>query len=523
MGSKGTGEMRIERIEETTEANRVAAASAVRNRGRDALDAAPDRRVARLLPALARLFSDSAASPRAALLAQTSELLGTALGADHVALYLAEPLLAAGLAPSSDPRAIRFVQAAAYSRRGRTAASAMTRDAARDAAPDVSDSITLSPDEEVGRRLLEGRSARVFRSLPRSGRVLASGLTGAPGWSRIHTTLQVPCPGPEGPLALIALEGPFSDPRASQALSESIEAAARLLGSHLERDRLARELAAIRVEQAGSERLAALGRIASSAAHDLNNVLTAIVGYADLLELELPGGVEGAPGTSGRLELDEIRSAAERGAKLVEQVLRFGRKQPVIAEEAQQAQGVDVAQVLTRLESMLRRVAGTKVELEMAIAAGLPSVHMERERFERILVNLVANARHAIEACPGRAGRIEIALDRARAKGNPAGDESIRLRVRDNGCGMDANVKRRIFEPFFTTRSAGGGTGLGLADVADFAHRAGATVEVESAPGAGCELVLRFPSASTPSPLPSGRPEARSAAVISASTAPNPL
>ena len=75
------------------------------------------------------------------------------------------------------------------------------------------------------------------------------------------------------------------------------------------------------------------------------------------------------------------------------------------------------------------------------------------------------------------------------------GAESVCLRVRDNGCGMDAIVKRRLFEPFFTTRDAEGGTGLGLADVADFARRAGATIEVESTPGVGCELALRFPIA----------------------------
>jgi len=499
--------MRTERIEETTEANRVAAASTGRRRGRDALDGTPDLRFARLLPALARLFSDSSASPRSAVLAQASELLGTALGADHVALYLSERLLEAGSDPAPDTRPVRFVLAAAYSRRGRTAPSA----SARCAGSDAIDAIVLSPDEEAGRRLLEGRSTRVFRSFPRGGRV---------GWSRIHTTLQVPCPGPNGQLALLTLEGPFSDPRTAQALSEPIEAAAHLLGSHLERDRLTRELAAMRSGQARVERLAVLGRVAGSAAHDLNNVLTAIVGYADLLELELPGGVEGVPGTSGRLELDEIRIAAARGAKLVEEVLSFGRKRPAAAQEAQE---VDVAKVLASLDGMLRRVAGEGIELETTIAAGLPNVRMELERFERILVNLVANARHAIEACPGRAGRIQISVDQIREEQRAAGEASLRLRLRDNGCGMDANVKSRLFEPFFTTRSARGGTGLGLADVADFARRVGAEVAVESAPDEGCEVVLRFPSASGPSRLPIGRPEPRSAAAISPSLAPNPL
>ena len=249
--------------------------------------------------------------------------------------------------------------------------------------------------------------------------------------------------------------------------------------------------------------------MASSAAHDFNNVLTAILGYADLLELELPDGAVGARGLE---DLEEIRVAAARGAKLVDEVLAFGRKRPTGEQE------IDLARSLACLDGMLRRVAGDGIEVDVRIAAGLPVVRMDRERFERLLVNLVVNARHAIEARPGRPGRIEVSLDRVRDGAGTAGGETVRLRVRDNGCGMDTVVKRRLFEPFFTTRGSEGGTGLGLADLADFARAAGATIEVESEPDAGSLLELRFPATSEPARSTAALPALPATVVL-----PNPV
>lgn len=488
--------MRIERIEETTEANRVAAESVAWTRALDGPEGAPDARVARLFPALARLLSCSPAGAhaktRTAVLAEASRLLGTALGADHVGIYLSGELAESTPDPSSTLTPAPFVLAARYSRLG----------LAGDVAFDGLEAIDLSPAADAGRRLIEGCSTRVFRPLAHRRRALGSTFSAEAGWSRIHATLRVPCPGQNGLLALITLDGPFLDSRASRALVEQAEAAASWVASYLERDRLGRELesmrAEMRAEKARTERLAALGRVASSAAHDFNNVLTAILGHADLLELELPAG---AVATRGLEDLDEIRVAVTRGAKLVEELLAFGRKRPA-GEQA-----IDLARSLAGLDSLLRRVAGDGIEVEARIEAGLPAVRMDLERFERLIVNLVVNARHAIEARPGQQGRIELSLDRVRDGMGAAGGESVRLRVRDNGCGMDAIVKQRLFEPFFTTRGGEGGTGLGLADVADFARAAGATIAVQSEPGAGTTLELRFPTAidcacSAPAPVP---------------------
>ena len=263
---------------------------------------------------------------------------------------------------------------------------------------------------------------------------------------------------------------------------------ARPAGAGLLAGRL--ELATLRSERARVERLANLGRVASSAAHDFNNVLTAILGYADLLELELPGVAV------GQRELDEIRASVERGAVLVEEVLAFGRTR--CSDKSEDESEIDLAQTLARLDGMARRVAGDGIVVSQRVELGLPLVRLDRERLERVVLNLVANARHAIEACPGRSGRIEISLERICGVLSARGSETLRLRVVDNGCGMRADVARRIFEPFFTTRGQLGGTGLGLADAADFAREAGGRIDVETTPGAGSAIQLDLPNSVSP-------------------------
>ncbi len=445
--------MRTGQIEETTEANRVAAESVTPGGAWSRSELDRGSRSWQSLADLARLLSGSTSAPRSAVLAQAAERLGALIEADRVVIDLA-PQLAPALVDSTSPRgapgqlpgegaapgqAERFVLAASWTRSGR---SLLARDRSQ----------------------------------------VASRFSPSHGWSRIPSTFQVPCTGPEGLLAVIRFDGSFVDGRAPRDLAERAEAAAALVAGYLERDRLERELAAVRAAQTRNERLATLGQVASSAAHDFNNVLTAILGYADLLELELPGVAAGASAGAarGQQELDEIRAAVERGAGLVEEVLAFGRTRSQAAEQ------IDLAEALGRLDGMARRLAGEGIAVSQRVEPGLPPIRLDRERLERVVLNLVANARHAIEACPGRPGRIEISLERVR--------ETLRLRVQDNGCGMGAEVKRRIFEPFFSTRGKLGGTGLGLAGAADFAREAGGRIEVETTPGAGSAIQLDFPT-----------------------------
>ena len=273
--------MRTDPIEETTEANRVAAGSVARSRALVGVRDTAELRVSSLLPALVRLLSGSPTPPRSAGLAQASELLARALGADRVGIYLPDPVAAAGMSPSPTvPRhdVERFVLVAESGRRARTDAG--------DGEGEL-EAIELSGADAAGRRLLAGRAARVLRPSPLRQLGAGPGALGTKGWSRIQATLQVPCPGPTGPVALLAFEGAFLVAPEARAIQAQLEAVAALLAGFLERDRLARELAALRAERAHSERLATLGRVACSVAHDLNNILPVIVGHADLLELEL--------------------------------------------------------------------------------------------------------------------------------------------------------------------------------------------------------------------------------------------
>lgn len=461
--------MWIERVEETTEANRAAAESAGNGRGWARAKLVRSARRPNGLAALAELLAGpsaaSVAAPsapaarleqaalRGSLLERAAELIGEALSADEVEIQRAAVIGDPGQSPA-------------------------------------------------------GESSALVASWARAGRPPASGLRGP----RSAARLIVPCRASGELFAVLRIERARLGAYADRDGEEQARVAAALIAAHLERERQASEIAALRAEQARSERLCLLGRVASSAAHDFNNVLTAILGYSDLLELELeavgpPAGASRAPSTAsasrmlpdrGRAELEEIRLASERGASLVEELLSLGRGG---AKSESQAEPLDLAALLTRLEGMARRLAGDGIRLAIEVEPDLPRICVAREGLERVVLNLVANARHAIEACPDRAGRITLSLARERegglgrcARGEAAGSgDSLRLSVRDDGCGMDEAVKRRLFEPFFTTRPDSGGTGLGLASVADFVRRAGGRIEVESAPGQGTALHLHFP------------------------------
>lgn len=453
--------MRTQGFEETTEANRAAAASATASdrawaRTRIAASAASS---AATLASLTRLLAGAPNGTRSVVLAQAAELVGRAGAADRVGIYLAPRLLALESPPEAD-----FVLAASWARRGlgfRGDAALCTSGAVGGADP------TASLDVAALERLL---AARV-----------------------------IPCSTPMGVVALIRLDGP---PLARETFTAPlVSSLAALIAGFLERDRLERQLAAARAREARSERLAQLGRVACSSAHDLCNVLTAIVGYADLLELELaqaPGRGTASQAPPGSAELAEIRTAAARGAVLVEEVLGFGRG------PASEDREVDLAEAVRRIEGPLRRVAGDPIALEISLAPDLPPARIDAERLERVMMNLVANARHAIEVRTGTtagsrtgtrgSGRIGIDLGRGE-EASAADAPMLRLAVRDDGCGMRRELARRVTEPFFTTRAADGGTGLGLADAAEFARRAGGRLEVESAEGLGTEVALLLPAA----------------------------
>ena len=236
-----------------------------------------------------------------------------------------------------------------------------------------------------------------------------------------------------------------------------------------------------------AQRLEAVGRLAGGIAHDFNNILTAITGYSDFLLESLPAVLE-----EQRTDVLEIRTAAQRATRLTNQLLAFSRRQVL------QQQALDLNTVVSDVESMLRRVMGDQVFLTTRLAPVLPPVWADRGQLEQILMNLVVNARDAIDAGGTITIRTASADDAGeRPEGADPGTGYVLLEVRDDGRGMEPELVERIFDPFFTTKDPGKGTGLGLSTVYGIVQQSGGLIQVESRPGEGSafRVWLRQPPA----------------------------
>ena len=256
------------------------------------------------------------------------------------------------------------------------------------------------------------------------------------------------------------------------------------------------EQKALQAQLAQSQKMEALGTLAGGVAHDFNNILAAILGNADLARQDL---AQEAP---ARESLHEISTAARRGRELVRQILAFSRQQP--AERTR----VDVGAILAETCGLMRAAMPPQVQLLHECHPDTPAILADATQLGQVLINLGTNAVHALE---GRPGRVECQLDGV-LRSDPrlpvevaqtcakAGVHAVRLRVSDNGCGMNEAVRSRIFEPFFTTRAVGRGTGLGLPVVLGIVQVHGGAIEVQSEPDQGTTFTLYFPAAPDEAP-----------------------
>ena len=234
-----------------------------------------------------------------------------------------------------------------------------------------------------------------------------------------------------------------------------------------------------------SQKMEAVGQLAGGVAHDFNNILTAIVGYADLLATEF------APNDRRLEDLEEIRKSARRAAALTRQLLAFSRKQVL------EPRVLDVNEVVQNMDKMLRSLISESIRLETHYAANLFSARADPNQIEQVVMNLAINARDAMPE--GGTLTIETANatldeDYALRHISVMPGEYVMLAVSDTGCGMDEDTKSRIFEPFFTTKEQGTGTGLGLSTVYGIVKQHGGNIWLYSEPGKGSTFKVYLPA-----------------------------
>ncbi|MBI5851946.1 MAG: PAS domain S-box protein, partial [Planctomycetes bacterium] len=246
-------------------------------------------------------------------------------------------------------------------------------------------------------------------------------------------------------------------------------------------------------------KMEAVGRLAGGVAHDFNNILTAIIGYADLLA--------SAPDLSERARraAREIRDAGDRAADLTRQLLAFSRKQVL------EPRVVSLVEHVQAMQGMLRRLIREDVDFCLVLQPGLSSIKVDPSQLEQVIVNLVVNARDAMP--DGGKLTIETAdvdLDATYAAAHPGVQTGphVLFAVSDTGTGMSPEVLSHIFEPFFTTKPVGQGTGLGLATVYGIVRQSGGHVWAYSETGQGTTIKVYFPRAA-------GTPESVSRSVAS--------
>lgn len=223
-----------------------------------------------------------------------------------------------------------------------------------------------------------------------------------------------------------------------------------------------------------AQRLDALGRLAGGVAHDFNNLLTAIITGASLVQSRSEDEVN-------RKVLADVLAAANRGAELTRQLLAFGRRE----EGADNAEVIDVGQLVEQTLPMLRRLLGDTIEINWQPGADVPAICMSGGQLVQVLMNLVLNARDAMPA--GGVVYVSTAMD-------PSSEgDRVHLQVEDSGIGMDETTLQRALEPFFTTKDKGRGTGLGLSVAFGIVRAAGGDIRLESRPGVGTTAIVELP------------------------------
>lgn len=239
----------------------------------------------------------------------------------------------------------------------------------------------------------------------------------------------------------------------------------------------------------GVQRLEAIGQLAGGAAHDFNNLLTVIRGHV-ALTLELL-----AEDDPVRPEIDAIDAAARRATALTQQLLAFGRRQRMLPRV------LNPNKVVQEIERMARRLVQDRIRIELRLQDAVPNVRVDPDQLTQVMLNLVSNARDAMaEAGVIRieTDAVELGEDQLAVQPQVVPGRYLRLRVSDNGAGMDADTLAHAFEPFFTTKEQGAGTGLGLSTAYGIIKQSGGYIFADSEPGRGTTFSIYLPTVDDP-------------------------
>lgn len=253
-----------------------------------------------------------------------------------------------------------------------------------------------------------------------------------------------------------------------------------------ERKRAEDEKARLRSQLLQAQKMEALGELASGVAHDFNNILTALIGYGNLLTM----GMEADDPL--REYADQILASSEKAANLTQSLLAFGRKRAIELKPR------NVNTVIRGMEKLLRRLLTEDIELKVMLTEESDaSVMADITQLDQVLMNLASNARDAMP----RGGRLcieteetEIDDEFREAHGFGEPGRYVRISVSDTGCGIDEKTKERMFEPFFTTKDLGKGTGLGLAIVYGIVKQHNGYISIHSEPGQGTVFGVYLPA-----------------------------
>ncbi len=239
-----------------------------------------------------------------------------------------------------------------------------------------------------------------------------------------------------------------------------------------------------------SQKMEAVGTLAGGVAHDFNNLLTVINGRAELAQMKMG---------KNELPVHDVQAIMEAGKKaenLTRQLLAFSRKQ------IYEPRPISLNQVIVNMDKLLRRLIGEDISIETILEENLPSIKADASQIEQILMNLVINARDAINQKTVRASEKKITIETLSKELGDAyvnshlGCQSgmhVALAVSDTGVGMDEKTQKRVFEPFFTTKEQGKGTGLGLSMIYGVVKQNRGCIYVYSEPGEGTTIKINWP------------------------------